>query len=353
MVQAAARRSTVPDRGASRAAVEMAKLEAAGNDFLVVFAERGSTRPFTSAQVRAVCDRRHGVGADGLVVGLTGDVETGTAGHPGGADGTGGADIEMLFYNADGSEAEMSGNGIRCLVHAAVRAGVVPAGDVRVATRAGVRTVVHELDDRGRAWVRVGMGPVRLGPEVESPLPGTRARLADVGNPHLVAVGDVDLLAVDLGSLASLAARAAGGAVNLEVVRPVGRGGPAGRDRRGGADLELRVLERGVGETLACGTGSCAAAAVARAFGVAGVEGDLVRVDNPGGRLEVRLGPLLDGTGDGEADTTVAELGGPVRKVADVEVDASVLDVTEPGTHEAREYQARAVDPGRPSHEDG
>ncbi len=314
MVRAAARR---PSRAAGRAPLHrtglpLVKLEAAGNDFLVALvpllprATGGSgtdQRLLTPAQVRAVCDRRRGVGADGLIVVRRGGP---------------GADLEMVLYNADGSVAEMSGNGIRCLVHAAVMGGIVPPRTVRVATAAGLRTVAYGPAEEGSAWARVDMGPVRLGPEVVSPLPGTRARLADVGNPHLVAAGDVDLDVVDLESLRAAAARAAGGPVNLEVVRP----------GRSGADLELRVLERGVGETLSCGTGTCAAAAVAYAWGMVG---DTVTVDNPGGRLEVRLGaggggPERGGGHGGELGTIEGvELAGPVRKIADVEVDPALF----------------------------
>ncbi|HVC15406.1 MAG TPA: diaminopimelate epimerase [Acidimicrobiales bacterium] len=299
---AAARPTTTQRRAAGGDAVKMVKLEAAGNDFLVLLvpAPGGGPVPFGPVRVRAVCDRRRGVGADGVLIG-----------RPGGGAGSEAVDLEMQLYNADGSEAEMSGNGIRCLVHAAVRAGMVTAGVVRVATAAGLRTVAYEpgTDRPGAAtevWARVDMGRVRLGPEVASPLAGTRARLADVGNPHLVAIGDVALEEVDLGSLAAAAADAVGAPVNLEVVRP-------GRD---GADLALRVFERGVGETLSCGTGSCAAAAVARDYRMVG---DVVTVDNPGGRLEVRLGA-------GERPDAVVdgvELGGPVRTIADVEVDAA------------------------------
>ncbi len=321
MVQAAARPSrpggALPD---ARPACSMTKLEAAGNDFLVVLdldLEPGAgpvggpvepdARPFTAAQVRAVCDRHRGIGADGLIIGRRGGA---------------GTDLDMVLYNADGSEAEMSGNGIRCLVHAAVAAGLVLQRDVvRVATVAGVRTVTYEAARHGGAWARVDMGRVRLGEEVESPVLRTRARLADVGNPHLVVLGDVDLDDLDLGSLTAAAARSAGGPVNLEVVRP----------GRNGADLELRVLERGAGETLACGTGTCAAAAVAHAWGMVG---DTVTVDNPGGRLEVRLptapnastGTHGDARPSGPTTLGGVELGGPVRKVADVEVDAALLD---------------------------
>lgn len=320
MVQAPAthqRRTPRPSRVAPQAiaaraaagdGIPMVKLEAAGNDFLVVLDPwPHEVALLTPASVRAVCDRHRGIGADGLIVGRrTSSVAKGAPGQE--SPQTASRDLSMTLYNADGSEAEMSGNGIRCFVHAAVLAGVVDAGPVHVATAAGLRTVVYETRSGGEGWARVDMGPVRLGSEVESPLPGTRARLADVGNPHLVAIGDVELESLDLGSLWAAAVRAAGGPVNFEVVRP----------GRNGADLDLRVLERGVGETLACGTGTCAAAAVARAFGLAG---DDVEVDNPGGRLEVRLGPEPDGA-SGAPD---AELGGPVRKVADVAIDEAFL----------------------------
>lgn len=309
MVPAAAPRPPSETRGASDAIVwrtrtiTMTKLEAAGNDFLVVLGRSPhEPLPLTSSHVRALCDRHRGIGADGLIFG-----------RPAAAV----ADLEMVLHNADGSEAEMSGNGIRCLVHAAVLAGLVGPGEVRVATAAGRRTVSYEPVGDGRAWARVDMGVVRLGREVQSMLPRTRARLADVGNPHLVVIGDVALDAVDLGALGVAAAHAAGRPVNLEVARP----------GHTGADLELRVLERGVGETLACGTGTCAVAAVAQAFGMVG---SVVRVDNPGGRLEVRLGTAGSSTGGPLAGVELAgvelagvELAGPVRKVADVEVDTS------------------------------
>lgn len=280
------------------------KLEAAGNDFLVVLdavgsrgegsrggGSRGGGRsPVTPAQVRALCDRRRGVGADGVIVGRLGVPD---------------ADLSMELWNADGSPAEMSGNGIRCLVHAAVLAGIVRPGRVRVSTAAGVRTVdyVEAAGAGPSASASVDMGPVLLGDELASPLPGTRARTARVGNPHLVLLGDVDLTKVDMAALGRSAEASTGAPVNVEVVRP----------GRTGADLTLRVFERGVGETEACGTGSCAAAAVARSFGVVGRR---VLVDNPGGRLEVHLGA-------GGDDPVL--LGGPVRKIADVLVAPAVL----------------------------
>ncbi|MDA8311801.1 MAG: diaminopimelate epimerase [Actinomycetota bacterium] len=347
----------------------MVKLEAAGNDFLVmlnvgtffellddgaVSSSSGSVS-LTADRVRALCDRRRGVGADGLIVGRVAGRRSGAVAETSGTHGADAgavgaeqpaADLEMSLFNADGSRAEMSGNGIRCLVHAAVEAGVVGGPVVRVMTAAGLRTVSYDPGQGGVAWARVEMGPVQLGRELPSPLARTRARLADVGNPHLVIVGDVTLDALDLDVLGVAAVRAAGGPVNVEVVRP----------GRSGADLDLRVLERGVGETLACGTGTCAAAAVARSFGLVG---HVVSVDNPGGRLEVSLGRSTDGRSGVAADSSevqqvavvtedsappvvtdaaappvvtedasvvdAVELGGPVRKVADVWIDPAFL----------------------------
>jgi diaminopimelate epimerase len=281
-------RSDTMEAAASGAAVarpslRLSKHEAAGNDFLVLL-DLDGVSPLGPSAARGLCDRRRGVGADGVLV----------AGR-----GAGGAALSMVLYNADGSRAEMSGNGIRCLVQAAVLAGVVAPGTVRVATDAGTRTVEFLSGPTPScASATVDMGQVRLGPPMESPLAGCRARTADVGNPHLVVVGELALETIDLGALAAGAAGRLGAPVNVEVVRPL----------PGDGALAMRVFERGVGETEACGTGSCAAAAVARSFGLAG---DRVVVHNPGGRLEVRLG----------ADGEPAQLGGPVRHVADVVVD--------------------------------
>lgn len=277
--------------------LRLTKHEGAGNDFLVVLDpdERWEIGPELA---RALCDRHRGVGADGIIRVLR---------RPEG-DGT---DLTMELRNADGTEAEMSGNGMRCLAQAAAGAGWVSAGQFTVSTVGGVRTVeLKPSGVPGEDWASVDMGPVRLGHEpTTSPAGAARAREADVGNPHLVLlVGDP--ARVDLGADGPAAAAPYPGGINVEFVAPL-------PDHDGGG-LALRVYERGAGETLACGTGSVAAAAVARAWGLVG---DRVMVRNPGGDLEVLLGPGPD---------DAARLAGPVRKIAGIEIDLSVLNG---GTH--------------------
>ncbi|MGH8981592.1 MAG: diaminopimelate epimerase, partial [Acidimicrobiales bacterium] len=288
--------ATEPSQPASPGGtLALSKHEAAGNDFLVLVGT-GETAPPSSALVRAVCDRRRGVGADGLLVVRPWE---------------GDADLDMVLYNADGSRAEMSGNGIRCLVHAAVMAGLARTGPVRVRTDAGVRLVEYSADGT-LARASVDMGVVTLGDEVEPPVPGAHARRADVGNPHVVVLlaaatdesATTGLESLDLRTLAGKVTAMVGEPMNVEVVVPVGE-----------RALALRVFERGVGETAACGTGSCAAAAVAHELGLVD---RVVTVESPGGALTVRLG---------EAPGTPAVLSGPVRHVADVVVWPGALEL--------------------------
>jgi diaminopimelate epimerase len=268
----------------------LSKHEGAGNDFLVMIDldRRVHVGPDLA---RALCDRHKGVGADGLIRVAAG------------ADG---ADLTMELRNADGSVAAVSGNGLRCLGQAVVEAGLAPGPRFTVSTPAGVRTVIYRAGDRpGRAMATVDMGTVRLGADQPQPQADRRVREVDVGNPHLVLYGPDDPSTVAVAEIgAGIEARRPDG-VNVEFVGP-----GAAPD-----ELVLRVWERGVGETRACGSGSCAAAAAAQSWGLVG---DRVRVHNPGGTLEVCLGadpgdPVL--------------LGGPVHRVADVVVDLGTLDL--------------------------
>ena len=192
----------------------------------------------------------------------------------------------MELYNADGSRAEMSGNGVRCLA-AAVRRSTRGTWDaLDVVTDAGVRRVTLS-GDRDRATGSVDMGAVTVGPG-----PAGSLGVASVGNPHVVVLDDPTWTVEDRTKFAQAWSKDVGGA-NVEFITR------SSEDR-----IELRVFERGVGWTLACGTGSCAVAAVARQHGLCG---DLVTVGNPGGDLTVRL------------DGVRATLSGPAQFVANVE----------------------------------
>ncbi len=258
------------------------KHHGAGNDFLVLI-DTADVRPLTAGAVRALCDRRFGVGADGVIRVL---------------DGRGDADLAMELTNADGGAAEMSGNGIRCLAQAAVDAGLVSPPQFSVMTVAGIRTVEYRTNG-GSAEASVDMGEARIGPDRFPHDGADKVRLVDMGNPHLVLLGP-DPAGVDVAGLGSRLQEDHRGGINVEFVAV----GP------GADDLTLRVWERGVGETRACGTGSAAAAAAAHSWGLVG---DVVEVHNPGGTLQVTL------------SAAGVALRGPVHKVADVEVDMAEI----------------------------
>ncbi len=247
--------------------MRLEKYHGLGNDFLVLL-DLDDRQPVDEATVRALCDRHRGVGADGLMRVTAGPT--------------------MELWNADGSRAEMSGNGIRCLVLALVDAGLVPGPEVKVATEAGMRRVTVEGDGR----LSVDMGPAQF--RIDRFGRGTGvAALVDMGNPHAV-VEVQDPYDHDLAR----EARAYPG-LNLELVAA----GP------GPDELTMRVWERGVGETQACGTGACAAAVAGRGWGIVG---DKVTVHQPGGDL------LVDLTGD-----TIL-LTGPAEHVCSIHVPGDV-----------------------------
>ncbi len=266
------------------------KHEGAGNDFLVVLDPEDRIR-LSVGQARLLAERHHGIGADGIIrVGPPRD----------------GCDLSMHLLNADGGEAEMSGNGIRCLAQAAVDAGLVAPPRFSVSTAAGTRTVEYRPGEQpGWARASVDMGVARLGPDQAQEFGDRRVRTVDVGNPHLVLLGP-DTAGVDVAELGPKLQASFAGGINVEWITVM-------RDDEGEL-LDLRVWERGVGETLACGTGSVAAAAAARSWDAVGP--GMVRVRNPGGVLEVTLG-------DDEGSPTV--LAGPVRKVADVDIHPGML----------------------------
>jgi len=235
----------------------LSKHHGLGNDFLVW---QGGDVSLGAAMARRWCDRRRGVGADGLLV----------------ATPRPDALWEMVLFNADGSRAEMSGNGIRCFVQAI--SGGVP-GAYRVHTDAGERMVeVLATDDPQTVMASVHMGPVRSGrPSVfwaeVGAHPDRPVAHLDLGNPHTV-VGVDDVTVVDLSLI--------GGQVpdiNLEIVHP----GPEA------TAITMRVHERGAGITEACGTGACASAWAAVQWGLVPASAAEVLVHMDGGDARVLL----------------------------------------------------------------
>ncbi len=260
--------------------MRLTKHHGLGNDFLVLLDADGSW-PVDAAAVRALCDRHRGLGADGLI-------RATRSARPDAAGGT--AHAVMALTNADGSPAEMSGNGIRCLAQAVLAAGWAPGPEVVIDTPAGRRTVTAY--DAGNAPVgdfSVDMGPARLVGEAPEWAGGALARAVtvDTGNPHVV---------VELAPEAAAAARHDTGGVSLvELGEQVNAKVPGGANvhllaAAGDGSITVRTYERGVGPTAACGTGACASAAAAHAWGLVG---DVVAVHMPGGTAHVTLGDTV------------------------------------------------------------
>jgi diaminopimelate epimerase len=261
------------------------KYEGLGNDFLVV--DAASDDAVAPRRAVDLCDRHRGVGADGVLLVLP----------PRGA-----GVARMRVINADGSTPEMCGNGVRCVALHLVRTSRASIGTVVIETDAGPRTcAIDAPGPAGSAQVTVDMGVVRvLGDRalrdlgLAPPLsPDLACTVVDAGNPHAVLFGafaraDVERLGPRLATHPVFAQ-----GTNVEFARVAGPG----------AAIDLVVWERGVGVTLACGTGACAAAAVACARGFA-ARGQPVEVRLPGGPLAV----IIDATGR-------ATMRGPARHV--------------------------------------
>lgn len=266
------------------------KAHGTGNDF-VVFADRDGLYNLSPAQVRALCDRHRGVGADGVLRVAT------TANSPDVLfclDEEPEATWFMDYRNADGSLAEMCGNGVRVFVDFLIRHDLVtlsPGQTLPIATRGGVRDVTvsasgHYQVDLGR-WQLVDLDTLVHVPGLDVPRPALRL---GVPNPHAVVIvaSNEELEALDLSSPPDVRPLPEDG-VNVEFVVPQD---PLITD--GVGHIRMRVFERGVGETLSCGTGAAAAALAARHF-----VGDFAchhwRVDVPGGQLSVRMFPTQEG----------------------------------------------------------
>src|SRR5215218_9705530 len=235
------------------------KMHGVSNDFII----------FDPAEVagldlpdlaRRVCDRHFGIGADGILIPSPSEV----------------ADLNMVYFNSDGSSSEMCGNGIRCLARYVCDRGLVEGNALTVETGAGVKKVVL----LGKGSSRVDMGPPAFGPEVE--LHGVTFLRVSMGNPHAVAF---------LGSAEEVEA------LDLKEIGPPVENHPLFPERtnvefvHARGEVRMRIWERGAGETLASGSGSCAAAVAAVRRGLAESP---VRVVLDSGLVEIEW------AGDGE-----------------------------------------------------
>lgn len=269
----------------------------AGNDFVVVD-DRDGRLDVPPELVRALCHRQFGAGADGFIR-LAPPVDDGV--------------VFMDYRNADGSSSEMCGNGIRVVARLTADLGwwhAAPGREVLVETRAGTKTVTPTLDDGVVVAASVDMGPddpeavLRAfdgepdGDRFREVVADTKIQfgITSMGNPHaVVLVDDTDQYAVPAVAAALAVDPRWPDGVNVSFLDPRG-------------DFAyLRVFERGVGETLACGSGTCASFAVARRWGMLD---DDVEFFVRGGELRVRID-----------DDEHLHLSGPVEVVGRVEVD--------------------------------
>ena len=282
--------------------MDVIKAHGTGNDFVVIVdLDDGLDLP--DHLVRALCDRRTGIGADGVI--------------RIGAPRSGGA-VFMDYRNADGTAVEMCGNGVRVVAKTVLDRGLVdaPDGVLGVDTRDGVKQVEVRRGDDGRvAEVTVDMGPPHWTPaEIPTELddttefhldlaPETTWSAVSMGNPHVVTLVD-DVATAPVTTLGPQVERhdAFPRGTNVEFAQV-----------RAHDLVDLRVWERGVGETQACGTGACATLAVLRAGGLVG---DRATIRVPGGDLVVRYTP---------DDHASVFLTGPAEEVATATLEPAWL----------------------------
>ena len=288
------------------------------NDF-VLLDDRAAELELDASLVRALCDRRAGVGGDGVIrlvpSSALAEGQAVLAEHPG-------ARWFMDYRNGDGSIAQMCGNGVRVFAAFLRKLGEWDGlGELELATRAGLRVVRAEPGD----WFAVDMGPWFLPGGDEAAVEGFDAEVrvhgldvvrpalrVDLGNPHtvLALAGEDELRAAELYRAPVVTPTPPEG-TNVELVVPLGE--ETGPDGELMGRVRMRVHERGVGETDSCGTGACAAALAVRTWAGAGAP-ELWAVEVPGGELRVRV-----------LETGHVELAGPAVLVAELEVYPEAL----------------------------
>jgi diaminopimelate epimerase len=237
-------------------------MQGLGNDYLYVYGEPQDPEAWS---IR-LSERHFGAGADGMIWIAPSAV----------------ADFKMRIFNADGSEAKMCGNGIRCVGKYVHDKGYTDKTELTIETLSGIKALQLHLTEGKVSSVTVEMGTVAVAPERTLFVGGEPVVCTpvDVGNPHTVLFVD-DAEAAPLTTLGPAIERHAAfpGGVNVEFVQVLRRN-----------ELRMRVWERGSGVTLACGTGACASAAAAAARGECDHDAEIqVRLD--GGTLRITVGP--------------------------------------------------------------
>jgi diaminopimelate epimerase len=258
--------------------MKFTKMHGLGNDYVYVECLRQPSPPDPAALARQMSNRHFGIGSDGLIL-----IEPGRDG----------ADFTMRMFNADGSEGAMCGNGIRCVGKYVYDRGLTRKTDLRIMTAAGLRTLNLIPDGHGRvSSVAVDMGepilePARIpvrhdGPRVfDLPLSiedrTFKITCLSVGNPHcVIPVDDLEKFPIERFGTAIERHPLFPDRINVEFVK-----------RLGPSELQVRVWERGSGETQACGTGACAVLAASALHGWTGRE---ATIRLRGGDLSVRWG---------------------------------------------------------------
>ena len=253
------------------------KMHGLGNDYVVID-DRDQKITDAAGLAKRLCERRFSVGADGLLLIYNSTV----------------ADVKMRIFNSDGSEAEMCGNGIRCFAKYCYENGIAKKSEFTVETLSGIKHVWLNLNGNEVATVNVDMGEPNWKRE-SLPMLGEgtcincnlevdgepyKITCLSVGNPHCVIfVENVDEFPVDYVGPIVENDRAFPKRTNVGFVQVLNKG-----------SLKVRVWERGCGETLSCGTGTCAAVAAANKLGKVGVK---VSVQVLGGELQVEVAKTL------------------------------------------------------------
>ena len=256
--------------------VEFSKLNGQGNDFILIDSFTGSIE-LSSMQVALMCDRHSGIGADGLILVKKSD----------------NCDFYMDYYNQDGSKAEMCGNGIRCMSRFIYDMGLKTSDRFSIDTLAGVKLIELELFNGNVRNIKVDMGPPIFNPEdipvalkdgevvdhrLSTPGKDFFINCISMGNPHCIIYLEEndELEKIPLNVWGPLVEEHPlfPNKTNVEFVKVLN-----------GVEIDMRIWERGVGETLACGTGACAAAV--SALRSKKITGPVVKVNVPGGVLNI------------------------------------------------------------------